>query len=214
MIRLVRVHVVALVAAVLMVAPSASAQLTPGAKMRIVLLVDSSAATSSMLTQFRAGLASFLDVLPGEPEITIISSGGQLKVRVPPTTDRQKLRAAASGFASDGGGNMMLDVLVEADRRFLKSAADRRPVFVILTTDAGESMSDQPVMVFNKFVRDFTERGGRAHAVIVGGRNRGVVSQLVENVVDNTNGFRDTVVIANALPKLMETLAAYVAADQ
>jgi ribosomal protein S4E len=109
---------------------------------------------------------------------------------------------------------VLLDSILEADKRFLKNDAGRRSVFVILTTDAGETMSDQSLGPFNRFVKDFVKRGGRAHAIIVGGRNRGVTSEIVENFVDNTNGFRDTVVIANALPKLMETVAAYVAADQ
>ena len=209
-----RLCVAALVALLPLGSPAGFAQETPGGRMRIVLLVDSSAAISQMLTQFRAGLNSFLDALPGEPEVTIVSTGGQLRIRIPATNDRLKLHAVASGFAADGGGNVLLDSILEADKRFLRNDAGRRSVFVILTTDAGETMSDQSLGPFNRFVKDFVRRGGRAHAIIVGGRNRGVTSEIVENFVDNTNGFRDTVVIANALPKLMETVAAYVAADQ
>ena len=204
-----------LVAALVLVAASAHAQPpVPGGRMRIVLLVDSSQAVAPMLTHFRAGLNSFLDALPGDPEITFITTGGQLRVRVQPTSDRGKLRAAATGFSADGGGNVLLDALLESDKRFLRNAEDRRSVFVILTTDAGETTTSQAVAPFNRFVTDFLKRNGRAHAVIVGGRNRGITSDLVENFVDNTNGFRDTIVIANALPKVMEKVAAYVAADQ
>lgn len=202
-------------AGLMLMAASAQAQPpVPGGRMRIVLLVDSSQAVAPMLTHFRAGLNSFLDALPGDPEITFITTGGQLRVRVQPTNDRAKLRKAATGFAADGGGNVLLDALLESDRRFLRNAEDRRSVFVILTTDAGENTTAQAVAPFNRFVTDFLKRNGRAHAVIVGGRNRGVTSDIVENFVDNTNGFRDTIVIANALPKVMEKVAAYVAADQ
>ena len=69
---------------------SLSAQWRPGGQMRIVLLVDSSSAVAPMLTPFRAGLNGFLDDLQGEPEVTIISTGGQLRVRIPPTTDREQ----------------------------------------------------------------------------------------------------------------------------
>src|SRR6185503_19593915 len=93
---------------------SADAQWRPGGQQRIVLLVDSSSAVAPMLTSFRAGLREFLDTLPGEPEIAIITTGGQFRNRVGPTTDREKLQAAVGSFASDGGANSFLDTLIEA----------------------------------------------------------------------------------------------------
>ena len=207
--------VAVLVAMFPLMEPASSAQLRPGGQMRIVLLVDSSAAIAPMTTQFRAGLAAFLDALPGEPEIAIISTGSQIRVRVQPTSDRTKLRAAATSFASDGGGNSLLDTLLEADQRFLKNTADRRSVFVILTADSGGTGTVTParINVYNRFMDDFIARGGRAHAVVVGSVNRGVTTQIAENIARNTGGFYDSIVIANAVPKLMTTLAEYVAAD-
>jgi hypothetical protein len=193
--------------------PLVAAQRGPGGPTRIVLIVDSSSAVSSMLTHFRAGLNSFLDALPGEPEMAIISTGGQLRIRVAPTTDRTKLRAAANGFSSDGGGNSFLDTLLEADRRFLKSAADRRSIVVILTTDAGSAMGEVRVDAYNRFADEFQARGGRAHAIVVRGANSGMTTQIAENLARNTGGYYDVVGIANALPKLMKILAEYVAAD-
>src|SRR5262245_12163977 len=94
------------------------AQIRGANPLRIILLVDSSSMVSSMLPQFRAGLHAFLEQLPGEVEIALISTGGQLRVRVPPTTDRNRLHQAADAFAPDGGANALLDSLLEADRRF------------------------------------------------------------------------------------------------
>ena len=202
-----------LVVLLLLAGPVASAQRGPGGRSRIVLIVDSSSAVASMLTHFRAGLNSFLDALPGEPEVAIISTGGQLRIRVAPTTDRTKLRAVADGFSSDGGGNSFLDTLLEADRRFLKSAADRRSIVVILTTDAGAAVAEVRVDAYNKFANDFQVRGGRAHAIVVRGVNSGMTTQIAENLTRNTGGYYDVVGIANALPKLMKILAEYVGAD-
>jgi hypothetical protein len=182
--------------------------------MRIVLIVDSSNAAASMLTPLRAGLKDFFDALPGEPEIAMISTGGQLRVRVPPTTDRVRLLAAASSFASDGGGNSLVDTLIEADRRFLRSAPERRSVIVILTADGGVSANDIRIDAYNRFADDFLQRGGRAHAVVVRGVNSGIVTQVAENLTQNTGGFFETVNISTAVPKMMRTLAEYVAADQ
>jgi hypothetical protein len=194
----------------------ASSQWRPGGQMRIVLLVDSSSAMSSMLTDFRAALHNFLDALPEDPqpEIVIVTTGRQLRVRAGPTVDRAKLQAAASGFAPDGGGNAFLDSLLEADQRFLKNAPDRRSVFVILTTDAGATLGDARIDIYNRFVDDFLARGGRAHAIVIRGVNSGVTTQIAENLTRNTGGFCETVGISNAAPKLMKSLAEYVAAEQ
>jgi hypothetical protein len=194
---------------------AASAQWRPGGQMRIVLLVDSSSTVAPMLTPFRAGLNGFLDDLQGEPEITIITTGGQLRVRVPPTTDRDKLHSSAAGFSSDGGGNSFLDTMLEADKRFLKSAPDKRPVFVVLITDVGESRGSERIDDYNKFANDFRARGGRAHAIVVkGGTSSGMITQIAENLTQNTGGFFETVAIANAVPRTMKALVERLAADQ
>ena len=211
---IVRIRV--LVALLVLVGPALVAQTRPGGQMRIVLVVDSSSTVTPMITDFRAGLAAFLDTLPGDPEIALISTGSQMRVRVQPTTDRVKLRAAASSFSSDGGGNSLLDSLLEADQRVLKNVAERRSVFVILTSDSGGSGTVTParINVYNKWVDDFIARGGRAHAIVVGSVNRGVTTQIAQNLARNTGGFYESIVIGNAIPKLMVTMAEYVAADQ
>ena len=204
-----------LVAVLVLAGPALAAQIRPGGQLQIVLLVDSSSTIAPMITDFRAGLAAFLDALPGDPEIAVISTGSQMRVRVQPTTDRVKLRAAASSFSSDGGGNSLLDSLLEADQRLLKNV-ERRSVFVILTSDGGGVGTVTParINVYNKFVDDFIARGGRAHAVVVGSVNRGVTTQIAQNLARNTGGFYESIVIGNAIPKLMITMAEYVAADQ
>lgn len=188
----------------------------PGARepMRIVLLVDSSGTVAPMLTSFRAGLKVFLDELPGESEIALVSTGGQFRMRVPPTSDRQKLRAAAGSFTADGGSNSVVRTMVEADTRLLKGADRRRAVLVVITTDRGGYPNDNSVDIYNTFMRDFLGRGGRAHAVIIRPSGGGVTSEILEHLTENTGGFRETITIASALPKVMKTLTEYVAADQ
>jgi len=195
-------------------AASPAAQWRPGGRQRIVLLVDSSTAVAPMITSFRAGLREFVEHLPGEPEIVLITTGGQFRNRIGPTTDREKLTNAINLFASDGGANSFLDTMVEADRRMLKSAPERRPVFVILTTDAGEMVAEVNIEIYNRFAEDFLKRGGRAHAIVVRGLRTGVTLRMAENLAQNSGGFYDTAGLASAVPKLMKMLAEYVAADQ
>jgi Mg-chelatase subunit ChlD len=201
-------------AACLLAVTARGAQRGPGSPMRILLLVDSSTTMAQMLTPFRAGLLDFLDDLPGDPEIALISTGGQLRIRVPPTADRAKLREAAAAFSSDGGGNSLIDSLIEADRRFLRSAPERRSIVVILTTDSGANPVDARVDAYNRFADAFLKRGGRAHALVVRSVNSGLVTQVAENIAQNTGGYYEMVSIATAVPKLMKSMAVYVAADQ
>jgi hypothetical protein len=193
---------------------TATAQRPPGGRQsRVVVLIDSSSSMGGMLNQFRAGLKAFLDGLPEETEVALVSIGGQLRVRVQPTTDKAQLLDAAGRWSSDGGGNMLLDSLLEADRRFFLKAPDRRAIFVIVTTDADSAVREAREDQYNRFLDDFLFRRGRAHGVVVQGNSIGVNRHVVENLTGNTGGFYETILVASALPKLMATLAAYVSAD-
>lgn len=183
--------------------------------MRIVLLVDSSSNTASMITPVRQALNALVDGLPGDPEIAFVTTGGQLRVRVPPTTDRQRLREAVNLFASDGGGNAFIDTLIESDDRFLKKARDFRSVFVIVTTDGGSNISEPRIDAYNRFAQTFLDRGGRAHAIVVHTSvNSGVATLVAENLVHNSGGYYQTINVASGIPKAMNTLLTYLAADQ
>lgn len=203
----------AVIAALLVFAVcAATAQRGPG-PLRIVLLVDSSGTVAQMLPQFRAGMTAFLDALPGSPEIALITTGGQIRIRVAPTTDREKLHKAINSFAADGGGNSFLDTLLEADRRFLVNSGERRPVFVIMMTDGTMSRGDARVDQYNDWVGTFLRRGGRAHGIVVRGINSGITTEVLMNLTNNTGGFYDSLAVANALPDRMKVLASMVAAD-
>ena len=181
--------------------------------LRVVLLVDSSANMATMLTEFRAGLRSFIQNIPDDVEVALISTGGQLRVRLAPTSDKVRMQEAASKFASDGGANSLLDTLLESDKRFLKSAGDRRPLFVVLTTDQ-PLLGEPPVYAYNAFVKDFLLRRGRAHGIVIRQTNSGLISQVVENLTSNTDGIFQVMVVSNSLASRMKEIAEQVAAQQ
>jgi hypothetical protein len=210
-----RVSLCALVLVSLLWIPSVSAQ-SPlgGMPLRIVLLVDSSGPVGTMLNPIRQGLLAFLDAVPADAEIAFISTGGQLRVRVPPTTDRERLKKSMQSFASDTGGNAFLDSLLEADKRFLKPAVDRKHVFVILTTDMSNTLNEQRIDDYNKFMQDYLQRRGKAHALIIRGVQGGVITDIANNFVKNTGGRVETLAAANAVPRLMKEVGELVAAQQ
>jgi len=211
--RVRRMIVTALAALVLLVSPVGTSITRASDPLRVVLIVDSSTNMSTMLNEFRAGLHSFIDNLPDDVELALISTGGQIRIRLAPTSDKEKMQQAISRFASDGGANSLIDTLVESDRRFLKPAADRRPLFVLLTTD--QPLLGEPTLyAYNAFVKDFVRRRGRAHGIVIRGTNSGLISQVVENITGNTDGIFHVLVVGNSLAEHMKQVAEEVAAQQ
>ena len=183
------------------------------APLRIVLMVDSSTATSAMMNTFRIALNGFADMLPAEHEISFITTGGQIRVRTQPSADRDKLKTEIARFASEGGANAFLETMIEADTRFLKSAPAQWPVFVIVTTDNGETRREPDLARYNKFMNDFLGRGGTAHAVVLAGRQSGPVTDLTQNLVQNTGGLYTSIVVDSGLPERLKNIAQRLADD-
>lgn len=175
--------------------------------MRIVLMVDSSTATSPMMNNFRQALNRFVGLIEPQHEISFISSGGQIRVRTRPSSDREKLRAEIARFSSEGGANAFLETLIEADQRFLKPVAGQWPVFVIVTTDFGESRREPDIARYNRFMNDFLGRGGIAHTVVLSGRQIGFVTDLAQNLVENTGGTYQSIVVDTALHDKLTNVA-------
>ncbi len=181
--------------------------------LRIVLLLDSSSEVGAMVNQFRAGIKSFIDGLPEDAEVAIISTGGQLRIRQQPTADREKLLKTAGSFAQDGGANAFLDTLLESDQRFLRKATDRRHVFVILSTDNGASRGEQRIDDYNRFVDDFLRRRGHAFGVVIRvGGGMGPTSDIVNNLTQNTGGTYEVINSPNSLADKMKAVAIQVSA--
>jgi hypothetical protein len=181
--------------------------------LRIVLLVDSSSAVAPMVIDLRKGLQLFIDQLPDDAEVAMISTGGQLRMRVPATSDHEALHAGATNFTQDGGANALLDTLIESDQRFLQSAPDKWPVFVIVTTDVAETHAEPRVNAYNQFVRSFVERGGSAHAVVIKGRESGFVTDLALNLTANTAGVYEAIALPRGIPNALKAIGQRVAAD-
>lgn len=183
------------------------------APLRIALLVDSSTSIDPYMARFREGLQAFADALPPEHEIAFISTGGQLRVRTPPTRDRQQLATEISRFASGGGANAFLDSMIETDRRFLASAPGQWPVLAIVMTDKGENRREFDLDRYNKFMNGFVARAGAAHAVILRGNAVGPVTDLTINLVENTRGLYGAINTDTTLPDRLVAMAKRITAD-
>jgi hypothetical protein len=182
--------------------------------MRIALFLDTSDAAAPALTHLRAGAIAFLDALPPEDEVLLVTTGRQARVRVPPTTDRAKLKKEAGGLFGDGAGTVLMDGLMEIDDRFFKKADDRWPVFVIVTSDGTESSAGAREKEFNTWNVAVGARGVTVHAfVFKTGKGGGVPEVVTNNLTRNTGGRYDAMNTTNALPDKMKALAEQLALD-
>jgi len=175
--------------------------------MRVALLVDTGESAQASINQIRAGLAEFLDALPARHEVMLASTGRQLRVRVPPTLDRKKLKDTAAGIFTDGGGTALMDSILEVDDRFMKKAEDRWPVFVVLTTDGTENSAGAHEIAFNKWLETVGPRGITAHSLIIKKQGNGLTEIIANNVADNTGGQYIVVNTPNSVPDKMRALA-------
>jgi methylmalonyl-CoA mutase cobalamin-binding subunit len=182
--------------------------------MRVAMLIDTGDDMSATLTNLRAGLIGFIDTLPAEHEVLLASTGRQFRVRVQPTTDRKKLKDAASSLFGDGGGTVLMDGLLEADSRFLRKAENRWPVFVIVTSDGTEISAGAHEKEFNQWVVALAQRGVSVHAfVFKTGKGSGIPEMIAQNATHNTGGRYDMMNTTTSLPEKMKMLAAQLAAD-
>jgi hypothetical protein len=190
--------------------PFASAGQQPAAALepaRVALLVDTSAGTSASLTQLRAGLAAFIDALPPGPDILFVTTGRRIQVRVPPTTDRQKVKESIAGLLSDGGPTPLMDGLLEVDARFMSKAADRRSIFVIVTGDGTESSVTVHGDAFNAWLGQVQRRHASGHALVIKSGN-GMPEVIASALARTTGGSFQTVSPRSPLTEPMTGIAA------
>jgi hypothetical protein len=183
------------------------------APMRIALLVDTSAGTSSAIVQIRAGVSAFLEGLPPEHEVALVTTGRHTQVRVPPTTDRSKLKASAAGMLPDNGPTALMDTLIEVDDRFMKKAGDRASVFVILTGDGSENSKNIDEQGFNRWIADIAKRGVSVSAVVLKTTGIGLPDSVASTLVKATRGHYAAMGGGGGMTAAMTTLASQLVAD-
>jgi hypothetical protein len=183
--------------------------------MRIALILDTSDAAAPAINHLRAGVLAFLDALPPEDEVLLATTGRQMRVRIPPSTDRKKLKDIAAGLFNDGGGTVLMDGLLELDERFYrKGAEDRWPVFVIFTSDGTEASAGAREKEFQKWALALAPRGITSHAFVFKTPKGGGMPEIVaENLSQNTGGRYDVMNTTTALPEKMKALGEQLALD-
>jgi von Willebrand factor type A domain len=153
----------ALSIAALSLSPDALAQ--PDTRpLRIVLVVDTTEAIRQPIGSVRKALAAFVEGIDPAHEMMLVSVAGTPQIRVRPTTDRRQLVQSVSGVFGTTGANVMHRTIDDLFHRFAQPG-ERRPVFVVVTTEGFESTQDINPQQIAHVVNHFAEHGGRLHAV-------------------------------------------------
>ena len=187
---------------------------------RVALVVDSSSieaisssTAGTFLIDVRKGLQTFLKALPNEYEVGFFTTGRQMRVRVPPTTDRARVLQAAAQFSSDGGGNTLLNSIREIDERFMRQPIDRWPVWVIITADGPEmSRPSPPDDVWERLVHGFGARVATIHAVAVQFSGGALTTEIAQNLTEYSGGrYVPMTVSTGSLPERLQEIAEQIA---
>ncbi|HEY2905039.1 MAG TPA: VWA domain-containing protein [Vicinamibacterales bacterium] len=180
--------------------------------MRVAVLVDTSEAAAPALSSIRTGVVAFIDALPPEHEIVLVSTGRRVQVRVQPTTDHKKLAAAANGLLSDGGSTPLADALLEVNDRFMKKAD--HPAFVIVTGDGPDSSVRTDDRTFNGFLQTLQTKLIPAHAIVLKYKGNGMSEAIASLVVRASGGRLLSMSDGKALPEKLKALAELIAQGQ
>jgi hypothetical protein len=141
----------------------------PGDPMRIVILVDNSQIpVIDPLPFVRRGLQQFLNALPPNHELMLVTTGGQMHIRVEPTRDYLTvMQSALSIQVMRTGGNALIGSVEEVYARYLRGVERRFPMLVIVATDGPDLSQRVTNEKVNTLLQQLTRSGVRVNAVLL-----------------------------------------------
>jgi hypothetical protein len=200
----------ALACALALVAPlSAAAQegAQPGDPMRIAILVDNSQTLGDDIPQIRRALQQFVNALPANHELMLVTTGGQMNIRVPPTRDYLEVQQAIGEInRMMSAGNAMIGSVQEIFDRYLRTVERRYPMLVILSdgNDTSQRVTDKSV---NELLGGLTKSGVLVNAVMLSSSGASVIRSVTLEMIKRTGGAYESATIATALAGRMKVMA-------
>jgi hypothetical protein len=180
---------------------------TTAGPMRVVLMIDTSDGIGDAIPQIRDAVAAFADALPPEHELMLVAMGRHTAVRVPPTTDRQKVKDSARGLTADHGPTPLVDSLMEIDQRFIRKA-DRWGAFVVITGDGAESSIRAGDKEFNEWLTSVSTRRISIDSIVLDYHANGLPQVIANAAARASGGHVENTTMAGALPEKLKAIAA------
>jgi hypothetical protein len=179
-----------------------------GDPMRIAILVDNSATSSDALPQIRRGLQQLVNALPPNHELMLVTTGGQMTIRVQPTRDYMEIQEAVGEInRMPSGGNAMIGSVQEIYERYLRTVERRYPMLVIVTADAFDSSQRVTDKSVNEMLNGLTKTGVLVNAVLLTSTGTSLIRSVTLEMIKRTRGAYESATIATALPGRMKVMA-------
>jgi hypothetical protein len=114
---------------------------------RLTITIDNGPDSSNVLGNFRTGLTSFVEALPEDMQVTIVSTAPQPRTVLQPTTDRAQILQGIGRVANDSERARFSEALVEYAARVGKDKPDHIPVLLMLSTTGLEVSNVQDAAI-------------------------------------------------------------------
>jgi hypothetical protein len=185
--------------------------------MKLTLMIDNGPANSTALANLRTAVKNFIEAIPADVSMEILTIAPQPRWLEKMTTDHEKLLKAVDRLSPDTGAGLFFDALVEAGNRVDKEKAkdknDSVPVFVMLASDVGRNSSalDRDFM---RLQQQVLQHGITIHFIVLntGGERVGSVAGALQTQVGLaltklSHGRYESIAAATRLTTLLPELA-------
>jgi hypothetical protein len=181
---------------------------TPTDPMRIAIVVDNSQTTSDNLPQIRRALQDLVNALPPGHELMLVTTGGQMNIRVQPTRDYLEIQEAAGEiFVARGGGNALIGSVQEIYDRYFRAVEKRWPVIIIVSTDGPDLSQRVTTKTVNELLMGLKQKDVRVNATMLTSSGVSLVRSVTLAMIEQTGGFYESATVATALPGRTKALA-------
>ena len=180
----------------------------PGDPMRIVIMVDNSQTPLEPLPQIRRGLQQFLGALPPNHELMLVTTGGSMNIRVPPTRDYLEVHQAVGEINfMRSSGNALIGSVQEVYDRYLRTVERRFPMIVIVSTDGADFSQRVTDKSVNEMLQGLSKSGVLVNAVLLTSTGTSLIRNVTLEMIKRTGGAYESATIATALPARMKVMA-------
>src|SRR4029079_10491731 len=116
---------------------------------KVTIAVDHGLESADAIAHYRVGLKGFIEALPPDVEVTLITTAPQPRTVGKPTPDREQILRGINAFAPETARPRFSDAVVEFSQRLQKEAKDKKiapslPILVMVSTIAIETRSYEP----------------------------------------------------------------------
>lgn len=182
--------------------------------MRILLLVDNGRSAQPFIQEIRSGIVAFADAIPPGHELGLVTIGNTPVLRQEPAVDRTTLKQLAGTLAT-GGTSMLINAVYEMHDRFLRTAGERWPVLVIVTSDGAEGSGTFDPEKFAAFARDMQAKDVVVHALVLRSAKAGdaLQVQIGRALAEGTGGTYNTTITGGDLTGRLTAIAQDIVKD-